>query len=145
VSINKNIYKNMSFWNNPENNSLKAIFLVVVLIGAGYFVFKNMESSSLGGEGKVININTPGTIINVTNPVPPMTGAFVPKQGDLAMSVKTMGQNCTITIKSLVNPSDRVEIAGAVQSNGDCKPNATQASPAAKTMAGLIGGPVSAQ
>ena len=46
----------MSFFNNPENNSIKVIILVVLVAIAGYFVYKNMQSSSLGGQGRVINM-----------------------------------------------------------------------------------------
>jgi hypothetical protein len=49
----------MSFWNNPEKNSLKMLMLVVVVAGAGLFVYKNMQSSALGGEGKVISTGAP--------------------------------------------------------------------------------------
>lgn len=57
----------MSFWNNPENNSTKVLLLVLLVAIAGYFVYKNMQTGG-GGEGRVININTPGTVINVTPP-----------------------------------------------------------------------------
>ncbi len=36
--------------NNPENNPLKVIIIVLVLVVAGYFVYKNMNS---GNEGRV--------------------------------------------------------------------------------------------
>ncbi len=42
----------MSFWNNPENNSLKVLLIVLAVAGAGYFVFNNITS---GNKGLVLN------------------------------------------------------------------------------------------
>lgn len=53
----------MSFWNNPENNSLKTIIILVIVAALGFFVYKYMQSNSLGGEGRVINVR--GGTVNV--------------------------------------------------------------------------------
>ena len=53
----------MSFWNNPENNSLKVILLVIVVAIAGFFVYKNIQGGALDGAGRVIR---PSSIIPST-------------------------------------------------------------------------------
>ncbi|MEI8129891.1 MAG: hypothetical protein WCG55_00085 [bacterium] len=44
----------MSFWNNPENNALKVLLLVVVLAGAGIFVVNDAHSGTGNATGQVI-------------------------------------------------------------------------------------------
>lgn len=52
----------MSFWNNPENNSIKILLIAIVVIGAGAFVYHAMN---IGGDtGRVINT------VNTTTPRP---------------------------------------------------------------------------
>ncbi len=58
----------MSFWNNPENNSLKTILIVLVIAALGFFVYKYMQTNSLGGEGRVINVR--GGTVNVMQSAP---------------------------------------------------------------------------
>ena len=58
----------MSFWNNPENNSLKTIIIVVVIAVLGYFVYTYMQKDSLSGEGRVINIVNPANVNVMSNP-----------------------------------------------------------------------------
>lgn len=54
----------MSFWNNPENNSYKAILIVAVVAVLGYFVYTYMNANSLGGQGRVIS--TPSATTETT-------------------------------------------------------------------------------
>ncbi len=51
----------MSFWNNPENNSVKIILAVLVFILVAFFVYKNMNSQSLKNTGQV----APGTSVRM--------------------------------------------------------------------------------
>ena len=44
----------MSFWNNPENNAVKVLLLVVVLAGAGFFVIKSAHPGVDNAPGQVI-------------------------------------------------------------------------------------------
>ncbi len=44
----------MSFWNNPENNAVKVLLLVVVLAGAGFFVVNGAHSGTGSATGQVI-------------------------------------------------------------------------------------------
>ena len=48
----------MNFWKNPENDSLKIILLVAVIALAGFFIYKNMQHSALGGKGLVLSPTT---------------------------------------------------------------------------------------
>ncbi len=43
----------MSFFKNPEFNSLKVLLLLVVFVGTGYFVFSNNSDRSVDQTGKV--------------------------------------------------------------------------------------------
>jgi hypothetical protein len=44
----------MNFWNNPAYQSIKVFILVVVIAGAGYFVFANIADREVSQEGKVL-------------------------------------------------------------------------------------------
>lgn len=43
----------MSFFKNPEFNSLKVLLLLVLIAGSGYFVFSNNTDRSVDQSGKV--------------------------------------------------------------------------------------------
>ena len=49
----------MSFWNNPENNSIKIVLLIIIVAIAGYFVYKNMQTNG-GDQGRVIRTSPSG-------------------------------------------------------------------------------------
>lgn len=57
----------MGFFNNPENNSIKVILIVLVLAGAGYFVYQNMNN---GNEGRVLRMPSFGTTSTTGTPGP---------------------------------------------------------------------------
>ena len=59
----------MNFWNNPENDSLKIILFVIAIALAGFFVFKYMQSGSVGNTGRVINTEN-GAPLQNNQPTP---------------------------------------------------------------------------
>jgi hypothetical protein len=44
----------MSFWNNPENNSIKTVLVLAILVLAGWFVYTNMQTNGRN-QGRVIS------------------------------------------------------------------------------------------
>ena len=48
-----------SWWGKPEYNGIKALVLVVVVVGAGYFVYNSMQQNALENTGQV-GSKTPG-------------------------------------------------------------------------------------
>ncbi|MEI8130656.1 MAG: sialidase family protein [bacterium] len=48
----------MNFWNNPENNALKMLLAVAVILFAGFFVYKHFHTNSLAGKGLVLGTGT---------------------------------------------------------------------------------------
>ncbi len=121
----------MSFWNNPENNSIKVILLVVLLAGVGYFVYHDINK---GNKGQVYNPSQAQTVATTTtaaqNAVP---------SGGLMFSETTSGKTCSVTVTNYANQKESITVAGTLAADGDCKPNVTQASSAAKAMAAAMG------
>ncbi len=69
----------MNFWNNPENDSLKAIIIVVVLVLAGFFTYKYLHLNSLDNSGKVIN-TVQAPVVKETPPSVPASTTLTPSQ-----------------------------------------------------------------
>jgi hypothetical protein len=116
----------MSFWNNPEYNSIKVLMLVVLLGGVGYFVYSNYNDTPLGGKGLVLNTSQSR---NVAAPAP------TPTEPGLIFMNNTKGTTCTMTVMSSLNHSESITVAGTTIKNGACKANAVQATPVAQKMA----------
>jgi len=70
----------MSFLNNPENNSVKVIVLIIIIAIAGYFVYNQMHTSSLENVGKVISTGS-GSVPTGTTATPGVPGAGNPGAG----------------------------------------------------------------
>ena len=111
----------MSFWNNPENNSLKVILLVIVLGIAGYFVYTYMQNNSLSGRGAVIN-----------------TGGFATES--FTFSTVRDGASCTTTVCSSADASQCISLAGATTEDGMCSLNEQQANPEAQGLLEVLNG-----
>lgn len=79
----------MSFWKNPENNSLKVIIIVVIIAIAGAFAYKAMHKDALTEKGSVID---PGSLGGGTD----LGGGHGAQT--MTFSATTVGRICTINI-----------------------------------------------
>ncbi len=48
----------MSFFNNPENNSVKVLLIIILIAIAGLFVFDYMHTNALENAGRVVTKTT---------------------------------------------------------------------------------------
>ncbi|MEI8130686.1 MAG: hypothetical protein WCG55_04255 [bacterium] len=60
----------MNFWNNPEHDSLKTIIMVVVVVLAGFFVYKYLHVNGLDNSGRVVNTVQAPTVKEALPSVP---------------------------------------------------------------------------
>lgn len=109
----------MSFWNNPENNSLKVIIIVVVLALAGFFSYKYMHQNALSEKGTVIDMST-GTGPSFT------------------FSSNTTGSTCTLTVTSVITPTLSITLQGTTNSDSSCTLNPTQSTPQAQGLYAIL-------
>lgn len=109
----------MNFWNNPENNSLKVIILVLVIAGAGYFAFQYMQNDSLGGSGRVINTN-------------------VAQSSGFTFKTEFNGPMCTVTVCSTGAGAPCVALLGKDNKGGSCKLDEQQSTPEAQGLLPIV-------
>ena len=111
----------MSLWNNPQNDSLKVVLLVIVVIVAGYFIFKSMQSNSLQSTGRVID-----------------TSATSPTAGFL-FSTTANGVTCATRVCSESNQKQCLSLSGTVsKDNGQCVLDQKQATPEQQGLLNII-------
>jgi hypothetical protein len=106
----------MNFWSNPENNSLKTIFIVALVVGLGYFVYHGVQSTSLTGKGSVIDSNT-----------------TVGREG-YTFAVSVYGPICTMDVCVKNNPSQCIPLTGITGAGGMCNLDNLQPSPSAQKL-----------
>ena len=63
----------MSFGNNPENNALKVLAIVIVLAIAGYFPYKYMHRGPVEDTGRVIGVEASSQTVPLTLPLTVLT------------------------------------------------------------------------
>ncbi len=110
----------MSFWNNPENNSVKMLLLVVVLIGIGAWVYTKNNS---GDAGRVINVQSgmtnsggaanSGKVACVPTMTPEPGGTCRIVYSDCS-AVRVEGDCSVIPGKAVMNSTETSVKAGAV-------------------------------
>ncbi len=84
----------MSFWNNPENNSLKTIMIIAIVVILGFFAYKYVHQSALGNQGKVIDTSTVAANTMAESPTTPTSASDLsiiadPSYGDQTISPAT--------------------------------------------------------
>ena len=97
----------MSFWNNPENNSVKILVLVVIAACAGYFVSNLVHKNS--------DQNTARVIPSAQNVVATPTE----NASTLAFSETATGKTCTMTVANPSNPAQSITVVGTTATNGN--------------------------
>lgn len=110
----------MNFWNNPENNSLKTIFVVALFVGLGYFVYHSVQSTPLTGKGSVIDSEKPTD------------------RGGYTFAVSISGPACAMNVCAKNNPSQCIPLTGTTGTNGMCNLDETQASAGAQKLLTVI-------
>lgn len=106
----------MNFWNNPENNSLKTIFIVALVVGLGYFVYQSVQSAPLGGKGSVIDSET------IAGP------------GSYTFAVSVSGPTCSMNVCAKNNASQCIPLTGITATNGMCNLDKTQSTSSAQKL-----------
>ena len=122
----------MNFWNNPKYRAARVVLLVIVVIGAGYFAVNSRHLTS-GNAGQVIDTAAMQSTASQNGAASASTGS------GLVFAETTSGKACTITVTNAANTSQSIAIAGAISGNGDCRPNGSQSTPAAQSMAAAMG------
>ena len=108
----------MSFWNNPENSSLRVLLLVIVVAALGSFTYYEMHQNG-GEKGQVAS----------------STATQTHSKGGLNFMVtKVSATTCAEKVWSDFNPREFVTLAGTYDANGDCVENVKQADPIAQGM-----------
>ena len=115
-----------SFWANPENNSLKVILLVAVIAVAGFFVYRYMQTGSLGGKGQVVDTSMEAGA-NTTSP----TTAFTFK-------TEFTGATCTLTVCSKDNADQCIPLTGKSAQGQSCRLDDVQFAPGAQGLHAII-------
>ena len=114
----------MSFWNNPENNGVKTILIVIVVIVAGFFVYKYVHTNSLQSTGQVINTSS-------------VAGGSSSGQ-TVTFSIATNGSNCTENVCS--SSGQCVAMTGTSGAEGTCNLNSTQPNATAQGLLSVLNG-----
>ncbi len=129
----------MNFWNNPENNPLKVLIVVVIVALAGYFIFHHMNA---GNKGSVLSI-PPATSTAV--PAPTSTITVTTSITPLASSVahgssKPASQLCTETVcaGSGADHSKCVVLNGVSNDGTSCVLNNPQSTTQATALVNLL-------
>ena len=118
--------KSTSFWSNPENNSLKMLIIVAVVVLAGFFVYKAMNNG--GNTGRVVNVGNDSSLTDSEG------APVVAQQGSLIFSETSEGNNCTMTVTNALNFDQSITVSGMLAADGDCTPNAKQDNPTSQGM-----------
>jgi len=87
----------MNFFKDPKYSSIRVILLLIIIVGAGWFVVSNMNQSN-SNQGLVIN-RVPTPVVNPT-PIPAVSierGVKVTLEQNPGGACKT-GQACTIVV-----------------------------------------------
>ncbi len=106
----------MHFWSNPENNSLKTILIVALIVGLGYFVYQSVQSVPLGGKGSVIDSEA------IVGP------------GSYTFALSVSGSTCTMNVCTKNNPSQCIPLTGITAKNGMCNLDKTQSTSTAQKL-----------
>ena len=123
----------MNFWNNPENDSLKIVLLVLVVGVAAFFVFNYMHTNSLTGKGQVVDTQPAATVTPTTQTTPSTSG--------FTFSTKMNGALCTLTVCSNTNSNQCVTLSGKADAKAvTCTPDETQATPEATGLVNVLAG-----
>ncbi len=90
----------MNFWNNPENNSLKMVIVLIIVAFAGSFIYYNMHEGALEGTGQVAR-----------------KGADIQKKNTDPRSWKCLDGGAGITLSSSKVPAPTMTVVSTALSN----------------------------
>lgn len=126
----------MSFWNNPENNPVKMLLVIVAIAGIGAFVFYSKNTSE-ETTGRVINTGSAMQDASVNTAPVAATGS--PANG-FQFSTTTHGTTCTTMVCSTKNTSQCISLTGTTAANGSCTPDAKQSNAQAQGLLAVMNG-----
>lgn len=123
----------MSFWNNPENNYLKVVLLVLVFVMCGYFTLTSVHTNGLNGRGQVVNQQaTPETsAAALAVSIDPTMKDCRPETDVNGVLIKWKCGRCSLEISNSMNQNENITFAGTTNGNTSCVPNTQQDTPTA--------------
>ena len=124
----------MSFWNNPENNSVKVLVIVIVIAVIGLFVFDFMHKGTPGDTGRVISTTAVSATGSATAPTASPSKA-VPVTA-CTFQVCSAGGKCVDLQGQLAISSSSATNSATVPAS--CIPNDQQSSPAAQGVMNIL-------
>lgn len=117
----------MNFWNNPENQPIKIIGLVVVLVIVGFFAFKYMHLNGLGGKGQVIETGEQSSMVEV-------------QREAFTFKTEFTGATCTMTVCTKDDASECIPLTGRTAENNVCTLDKLQFAPYAQNLLPIVTG-----
>ncbi len=118
----------MNFWTNPENNSLKALIIVAILIIAGYFIYTAVHKNA--------STNT-GQVIDTTSMAQPASTSTTAASQPFTYTTTVTGTTCSMDVCSTTNTAQCIPLAGT-EANGTCTLNAAQPNMTAQGLYNVI-------
>lgn len=110
----------------PQYDTLKAVIIIVLVIGAGYFATNFYQKNGLSGRGQVVD--TSGEVISQGSQT----------QGEeFVFDVNTSGGSCTVTVCQASDIRNCITMTGT-PSGEKCEINETQATPEAQGLADIL-------
>ena len=119
----------MSFWNNPENNSIKMVLIIIIVFIAGYFVYAHLNS---GNKGQVINMQPSASVQNQA------AASNSTGNSGVTFSTTVSGTTCSMNVCSAATPNQCIALSGTVAKDGSCALDQKQETPQEQGLLSII-------